>query len=89
MGLVIDNTTSITKYDEKKNLDKLFMKLNALYLIKYNLQTFPAIFIKYPLEDRNVIVFIFSSGKVICVGAKSKQHLNNVSNWLKTEINLI
>ena len=72
MGLVIDNTTSVTKCDEKKNLDKLFVKLNPLYSLKYNLQKFPAIFIKYPLDERNVTVFIFSSGKVICVGAKNQ-----------------
>ena len=84
----VDNLTATTICDTKKNLDQLFTKLNLKYHIRYNLQKFPAIFIKFPPNTSYTTVFIFSSGKVVCVGAKSQGLLKVISGWLKTEINI-
>ena len=86
-NITVDNITSTTKCDRKQNLNKLFSKLNYSYSLKYNLQKFPAIFIKIPVEDKKLTVFIFASGKVVCVGAKTENHLKLISSWVKTEIN--
>ena len=82
----VDNITSTTNCDIKQNLDSLFSKLCFHYRIKYNIQKFPAIFIKYPVDKNCVTVFIFSSGKVICVGGKSEEQLKKTSNWLKNVV---
>ena len=87
--IAIDNITATTIFDTKKNLDLLFTDLSPKYSIKYNIQKFPAIFIRYPVEHIYVTVFIFSSGKVICVGGKCLKRLNIVSHWLQTDINNI
>ena len=84
-----DNITAITNWNQKVNLDLLFSKLCSSYEIKYNIQKFPAIFIRYPLESNHVTVFIFSTGKVICVGCKSEEQLKITSKWLNDIINLI
>ena len=85
----IDNITATTSCDRKQNLNILFVKLYQNYQIKYNAQKFPAFFIKYPTEEHCVTVFIFSSGKVICVGGKSVEGLKQTSHWLKTVINTL
>ena len=84
----VDNLTATTVCDTKENLDQVFTNLNFKYRIKYNLQKFPALFIKYPAVKSYATVFIFSSGKVVCVGAKSQDQLKVISEWLKTEINI-
>ena len=84
----VDNLTATTACDTKQNLEQMFTKLNFKYGIKYNLQKFPALFIKYPAVNSYATVFIFSSGKVVCVGAKSQNQLKLISEWLKTEINI-
>ena len=83
----IDNITATTSCDRKQNLSLIFEKLYPKYKIKYNIQKFPAIFIKYPTKQSVVTVFIFSSGKVICVGGKSSDQLKQTSCWLRTVIN--
>ena len=85
----IDNITATTSSDSKQNLSLLFTKLYPKYEIKYNIQKFPAIFIKYPTKQSIVTVFIFSSGKVICVGGKSVDELKETSSWLRTVINTL
>ena len=88
-NLKIDNITSSARCDNKQNLHDLFYKLSPQYNLKYNLQKFPAIFIKVPIDNEILTVFIFSSGKVICVGAKSEHQVNLVSIWVNEKINKI
>ena len=87
INLSIDNITSTSECDRKQNLDNLFVKLQHTYILKYNLQKFPAIFIRVPFDKGDVTVFVFASGKLVCVGAKSPLHLEQVSKWIRTEIN--
>ena len=86
-NLKIDNITSSARCDKKQNLHDLFFKLSPQYDLKYNLQKFPAVFIKVPIDNVILTVFIFSSGKVICVGAKSEHQVKLVSIWVNEKIN--
>ena len=79
----IDNITSKTDQIKKQNLNTVFLTLSSSYEIKYNLQKFPAIFVKVPVEQGTATVLIFSSGKIICVGAKSLNDVKIVSRWIE------
>ena len=79
----IDNITSKADQIKKQNLNTVFLTLSSSYEIKYNLQKFPAIFVKVPVEHGTATVLIFSSGKIICVGAKSLNDVKIVSRWIE------
>lgn len=82
----IDNITARFEIRSKLNLDVLFRKLYNAYEIKYNLQKFPALFIKIPISNRTITIFVFTSGKIVCVGAKELLQLELVSNWITSQI---
>ena len=85
----VDNITATTSLNTKINLNLLFLRLKQSYNVKYNIQKFPAIFVRYPVGESQVTLFIFSSGKVVCVGAKSEGQLVKASNWLKSYFSVI
>ena len=81
----IDNITAKSQWNEKVNLEYLFQKLRNTCQVKYNLQKFPALFIRIPLSIRFVTFFVFASGKIVCVGAKTEEELSFVKNWIVTK----
>ena len=78
----IDNITAKNQWNEKVNLEYLFQKLRNICQVKYNLQKFPALFIRIPHSNRFVTIFVFASGKIVCVGAKTEEELDFVKNWI-------
>ena len=81
-NLSVDNITSTTSLNEKISLEKLFEKLSPIYPVKYQLQKFPALFVKYASNNDRITIFFFSSGKINCVGCKNSVHVKRVSDWL-------
>ena len=86
-NLRIDNITSFVTCDKRQNLQESFSKLSPKYNLKYNLQKFPEVLFKVPFDHGILTVFIFSSGKVTCVGAKSEHQVKLVSSWVAEKIN--
>ena len=83
----IDNITLKGETDMKQNLENLFLKLCTSHEVKYNLQKFPALFIRVPFQEGGVTIFVFASGKVCSVGSKSLTQVEKISEWVKKYIN--
>lgn len=73
----VDNICA--KADFCHRIDLLqFAQLNKNLCIKYHNEIFPGLFIKFT----SVTLIIFKSGKIVCVGAKKEQYIQEKLNYL-------
>ena len=73
--------------DMKQNLENSFLKPCTSHEVKYNLQKFPALFIRVPFQEGGFTIFVFASGKVCSVGSKSLTQVEKISEWVKKYMN--
>jgi transcription initiation factor TFIID TATA-box-binding protein len=74
----IENMVSAITIDQKVDLKKLTSKVKSL---EYNPDRFPGVV--YRMQKPRVAMLIFSSGKIICTGAKSEEDKKAAVDGLK------
>jgi transcription initiation factor TFIID TATA-box-binding protein len=73
LELKIENIVASTHYHKPLNLEKI---ANVLQQAEYNPTQFPGLI--YKLNDPNVVILLFGSGKIICNGTESEEMSNAV-----------
>jgi transcription initiation factor TFIID TATA-box-binding protein len=68
LELKIENMVASTHYHKKLDLGKI---ANVLQQADYNPKKFPGLI--YKLNDPNVVILLFDSGKIICNGTESEE----------------
>lgn len=77
---VIQNVVASISLNQEISLKKLKKLPNA----KYNPEQFPGLVLKYP--DMQITFLVFSSGKLVCTGGKSKAEIERALERLKKDL---
>ena len=75
---VIDNISATGDIGNRISIEDFLLK-NKELLAHFNPESFPGCYIRY----KSVTIGLFSSGKVIFVGARDFSDINDCFNWLK------
>jgi len=67
----VENIVASTKLDARLNLDKIAFTLENS---EYEPEQFPGLVLR--MENPNVAFLLFSSGKIVCTGARKKKDIN-------------
>jgi transcription initiation factor TFIID TATA-box-binding protein len=77
----IENMVSAITIDQKIDLKSFFERVRGL---EYNPERFPGIV--YRIKEPKLAMLIFSSGKIICTGARSREDINVAVKRLKDKL---
>lgn len=84
--IIINNIVACYNIKFPLILSKLYQYLKNMRengaFIKYNQDVFPAIIYYIILDNSNLNLEIFSSGKIIVTGARKKEHIYNIFNLI-------
>jgi transcription initiation factor TFIID TATA-box-binding protein len=77
---VVQNVVASISLNQEISLKKLKKLPNA----KYNPEQFPGLVLKYP--DMQITFLVFSSGKLVCTGGKSRAEIEKALERLKKDL---
>lgn len=78
---MINSNFSVGKCIDLISLNKILNE-NVKVLSIYNPESYPAINMKYHIDDTRVSVFIFGTGNVVITGGKSIIHIHKTYNFI-------
>lgn len=79
----VENMVSAITLDQRINLKELANKAKGL---EYNPKRFPGIVYRLKPPDPKLAMLIFTSGKVICTGARSREDIKAAVNALRKKL---
>ncbi len=88
-GFEVTKDPEVTVQNMVATVDlKTKLNLNAITLgmenVEYNPEQFPGLV--YRMDDPKVVALLFSSGKVVCTGAKRKEDITRAVERIQTEL---
>ena len=84
LDIVVQNMVAMANLDGELNLTEVATGL-GLEKIEYEPEQFPGLV--YRLDEPKVALLLFSSGKIVCAGARSTEDASKAVNKLSEELN--
>ena len=81
--IVIQNIVATTNLESTLNLIQIAMSL-GFENVEYEPEAFPGLV--YRMDDPKVVLLLFGSGKMVCVGAREVNDIKNAVRNIKEEL---